>query len=56
MTEQEFRNYLITNREWLEQSMKHELSLERIEEMVQEVQEMKRLRALKNQNKTELQK
>ena len=42
MTEEEFRNYLITNREWLGQSMGHELTMERIEEMVREVQEEKR--------------
>ncbi len=54
MTEKEFRNYLITNREWLEQSTGHELSMERIERMVQNAQETKRLEVLKKKRKNDL--
>ena len=43
MTEKEFRDYLITNREWLEQSTGHKLTMERIEEMVRDVQDEKRM-------------
>lgn len=55
MTEQEFRDFLITNREMLEEQTGAKLSMERIEQMVQDVQEAKRLRASQNQNRNESQ-
>ena len=55
MTEEEFRAYLINHREWLEQTTGHELTMERIEEMVQAVQADKRetARIVKTMNLSE---
>lgn len=53
MTEEEFRRFLYEHKEKLEKATGVNLTPERIEQMVQDVQGAKRLRALQNQNNRE---